>query len=92
MNEDEYRDWIDTLVEQGVYSGELGEDFKRQRSLFETTHRRRINEGGRDLSGAVGYVADTQIEASSVRQLVLRAAEQSPGRAIYFESLSAGGS
>jgi hypothetical protein len=89
MNEDEYREWIDELVGQGVYGIEVGEDFKRQRALFEETFRGRIDDGDGELPGAVGCVGDGAVAAPSAPLLVFQAARDNPGRAIYFESLSA---
>ncbi len=90
MNEEEYGNWIDELVAQGVYTAELAEDFKIQRSLFESEFRARIEDGDDQLPGAVGFVADEPIEMDGAPRLVARAAAERPGRAIYFEALYAG--
>jgi len=88
MNEAEYAAWIRELVDQGVYSPELGEDFIRQRAEFEQRFRSRIVAGDSDLPGAVGYAAEQPFEAPSAPELVARASQRYEGRAIYFESLT----
>ncbi|WP_433167186.1 hypothetical protein [Kribbella sp. CA-247076] len=87
MNEGEFADWIQELVDEGVYSAELGRDFVDQRSLFEELFRLRILAGDPELPGAVGCVADEPIGAPSPNELVAAASERHEGRAIYFESV-----
>ncbi|MEJ1105732.1 MULTISPECIES: hypothetical protein [unclassified Kribbella] len=87
MNEGEYADWIHELVGQGVYDVELGEDFIRQRALFEELFRPRIVANDPGLSEAVGCVADVPVEAHDAPDLVGYAGRQFAGRALYFESL-----
>jgi hypothetical protein len=87
MNEAEYAEWMIELVEQGVYDVGLAAEFVGQRTLFEAVYRPRIIAGDSELGGAVGFVANIQVEASDPTELVRYVGREFPGRALYFESL-----
>lgn len=87
MDQEDYEEWIDRLVAAGVYASDVGEDFKAQRRLFDAELRGSIQDGA--VHGAVGCVANVVLNEPTAPELVARASVDYPGRAIYFESVSA---
>jgi hypothetical protein len=80
MNPDEFRAWLDSLVEQGRLRAEERDDLMFQRALFER-YRPMIED---DYPGQVAGVVDSQlIVEQSVEKILDRAAAR--GNLIYFE-------
>jgi hypothetical protein len=85
MNEQEFLNWLQTLLAEGNLTNEQVADLRRQRELFDA--ERSIIET-QFLGHAVGYIADERWVEDSVPDLLDRAVSAFDGSCqLYFEPI-----
>ena len=83
MNEQEFLNWLGTLVTEGKLTTEQVTDLRQQRQLFDS-ERQSIETGFQ--GHAVGYIAGERWVEDSVPDLLDRAVSVFSGsRQLYFE-------